>query len=182
MRDCRGVYASSHPEVVDGAIEDADDDWTSIGRMLKDAGRTAEAAEVFLVGVLQDIRDGNWFGAAFYIRHELNRHIVNRLFEMALHESIQKNELWWQMRVLEELGWKDAKRKLLLENEAAILDSGPIMLVRELAEAKGDKELLLETVKTMANMGPSAYIIPDEDEDGDSQAELNDGHNSEDEH
>ena len=138
-------------DFIDAALEEKwAKDWTWRAAVLMETGDTIAAAHEYLKGIGRAIDNGNWFNAAFYIRHALNRDIADILFIMALRESAEAGDLWWQLRVFEEMGWGDAKRELLLGNESQIMKSGEPHLVQQLAQAKSDAELALKATKELA--------------------------------
>jgi hypothetical protein len=90
-----------------------------------------------------------------------------------LRESAEEGDLWKQVRAFEELRWSDAKRELLLGYESQIMESGELLLIRELAKAKSDSELVLKTVKEISDLGVAAYFrVTEVDEDQAEDTEL----------
>jgi hypothetical protein len=57
-----------------------------------------------------------------------------------LEEATEENDLWWQVRSLQELGWDSELDELLLANEDEIEKSGNLLLKSYLLLAKGDEE------------------------------------------
>ena len=143
-------------DIVARALEVVSDDWTMKGAILFDTGKLLEAAQTYLAGIKEALDHGEWFSAAFYMKHALNEKVVDELFKRSLRESAEEGDLWWQLRAFEELGWTDARRELLLGNERKIMESDDQNLIRALAEAKGDRDLVLKTVKEIAEHGPLA--------------------------
>jgi len=71
-----------------------------------------------------------------------------------LQDADDRNDLWWQVRALEELGRYDDSRELVLQHEEEILMSEDNLLFRELlALAKGDRTEWLEARKALARTG-----------------------------
>lgn len=145
-----GTTTELSQEFINSVIEDVGEDWTWRAAVLKETGHVDEAAKVYLDGIRASIERGAWFNAAFYIRHALNGEIADMLFLMALRESVQEDDLWWQLRAFEELGWDDAKRELLLGNESRIRESGEAHLMQQFAKAKNDTQLALRAAKELA--------------------------------
>jgi tetratricopeptide (TPR) repeat protein len=100
-------------DVAAGALEEVAEDWTTRGSILFESGNLTEAAQTYLAGIKQALDNGEWFLAAFYMRHALNEEVVDELFKRSLRQSAVEGNLWWQLRSFEELGWADAKRELL---------------------------------------------------------------------
>jgi Domain of unknown function (DUF6431) len=145
-------------DVRESAAAEVKEDWTTYGGILFDTGRTKEAAAAWIVGIQEAIASNRWFLAAYYIKYCLNGQLVKPLFEMALHEDIENDRLWWQLRCYEELGWEDAARELLLGNEKRILASGNLTFHLKLAKAKGDEDAVLSLTKRLQELGPVGFI------------------------
>ena len=80
-------------------------DWHNRARTLVDLGRNVEAAHDYVKTVLESLENGRFFSAAFYLNQLAEGGLIDRLFEKALEEAVEKNDLWWQVRSLQELGW-----------------------------------------------------------------------------
>lgn len=109
------------------------------GRFFVDLGKYLEAARDYVQGVKETLDDNNIFSTAFYLKEMFEAGVVNELFQLALKEAQEEHSLWWQVRALEELGWKSELRELLLEHCQEIELSGTGALRAKLAWAKGDK-------------------------------------------
>jgi hypothetical protein len=72
------------------------------------------------------------------------------LFIDAYKEAADGGDLWWQIRALQELGWDDARRELLIGHAEEIRQSEDAMLLRELAWAEGDSRGYVWAAKQMA--------------------------------
>ena len=116
------------------------EDWSSRARTLFDLGRHMEAAHDYVRSVLKDLEDGRVFPAAYYLKELFENNLVDRLFERALQEAVDENDLWWQVRCMQELGWDSEIDELLLANEDEIQASGDRRLNPYLLRAKGDSE------------------------------------------
>jgi len=77
--------------------------------------------------------------------------LVDRLFEQAYREASEKGELWWQVRALQELGWDESLRELLVANRDTIRKSGDTLLMVELARAEGEFEAYAAARKELAS-------------------------------
>ncbi|MAM53958.1 HNH endonuclease signature motif containing protein [uncultured Microbacterium sp.] len=145
-------------EVKHAAAEDASVDWTSHGRVLLEINEVEEAVRVLIAGVLESLDEGRWFTAAYYIRHVLEADAADELFKMALRESHDEGDLWWELRAYEELGWESEARALLLANEEAIKESGKPTLQQKLAGELGDADEHLRLTKEIAELGARAHF------------------------
>jgi tetratricopeptide (TPR) repeat protein len=103
-------------------------------------GRKREAAENYVRSALRNLEGKNPFAAAYYLREMYDKGLVSYLFEEALRDAKESNDLWWQTRALQELGWTSELHALVLEHEKEIRESGNLPLDLLLADAKGDKK------------------------------------------
>lgn len=110
------------------------------------------SAIAYLEGILKQLRDERPFTAAYYLRELAESSIVDHLFILALEQSQNEGELWWQIRSLQELGWQDDLDDLLIANKSEIEDSGDLLMIELLATAQGDVRRALECRKTMARL------------------------------
>jgi hypothetical protein len=58
--------------------------------------------------------------------------------------------LWWRVRALQELGWEDELRSVLLNNRKTIERSRNLLLLAELYEATEETEKLEEVQRRLA--------------------------------
>ena len=84
--------------------------------------------------------------------------VVDGLFALALKEAAARNDIWWQVRAMEELGWHSEIDALLLENADEIRKSGDKILCELLAKAEGDEKSALKLKKSIAR---STRAFPD---------------------
>ena len=115
-------------------------DWNNRARTLVDLGRNVEAAHDYVKAILEGLEDGKFFFAAFYLKELVERGLIDCLFEKALEEAAEENDLWWQVRSLQELGWDSELDELLLANKDEIETSGNLLLKSYLLLAQGDEE------------------------------------------
>jgi hypothetical protein len=158
LRGLQGRIDLLSPQTVQDVLSTTD--WTARAGALADLGQIDEAAVELLEGILDSVRNKRYFTAAYYIKYGLLERLLAPLFEKRLTEALESGDLWWQMRVYEELGWTHEKTQLLLAHESEIMESGFLPFIRELAEAKGDDSLLLESEKQMAEAGARAWAMP----------------------
>lgn len=112
-------------------------DWTQRARTQHDLGDTAAAAVDYVHGVQQALEQGRWFSAAYYLKEMTESGGVEALFERALTEAREEDDLWWQIRALQELGWNDELEQLLLDNADRVEREYPAA-VPMLHAARGD--------------------------------------------
>jgi hypothetical protein len=90
--------------------------WSQLGRSLIHLKRPTEAAECYLRDILESLSEGNTFSAAYYLKELGSHNLYRPLFEKAYGETVARGDLWWQLRSLQELGWKEEAAELLREN------------------------------------------------------------------
>ena len=126
-------------------------DYEQEGRLFAEVKRYPEAAFSYTRGILEALKGGRVFSAAFYLKEILVEGIPARLFEIALRDAREAGDLWWQVRALQELGWQAELNQLLLNNEQAVGGSGNLHLEILLAIAKGEREKVLCLEKELAH-------------------------------
>lgn len=151
------------------------DDFTQRARLLATAKRFEEAATDYVRGILASLEKGNTFSAAFYIKELAEDGVLEELFILVLQSAKEQKNLWWQVRALEELGWDDALRELLLENQNEIEAGDNPRLQQLLAEAKGDHARTFDLRKEIASRervdgDGVAFLPPDEKADRSNDA------------
>ncbi len=88
--------------------------------------------------------------ARFYLKELVEKNLIDRLFEAALKKATEEEDLWWQIRALEELGWQSELSDLLFRNANVIEESGNTRIKILLAKARGNNEEYLELRKVLA--------------------------------
>jgi len=63
---------------------------------------------------------------------------------------LEKRDLWWRVRALQELGWRDKLRETLVAHRETINQSADLLLKIELARAEGDFESYANARKALA--------------------------------
>jgi hypothetical protein len=99
-------------------------DWSSLARAYQHLGRRDEAVECYCLTCIEGVKEGRQFFAGYYIKEMIEHGLVEYLFERAMQEAREKDDVWWQIRSLQELGRDDEIDELVLRN-------------RELIERKG---------------------------------------------
>jgi len=113
-------------------------DWTQRARRLVALGRHDEAVRDYLRGIQRSLNDKNYFSAAYYLKELTEEGLIEELFILALKEAAEEDNLWWQVRSLQELGWTDELRELVLANSERIRQEQRLSLLELLAWAEGD--------------------------------------------
>jgi hypothetical protein len=98
--------------------------WSSLARACLHLGRHDEAVEYYCLTGIEGLKEGNPFLAGFYIKEMIDGKLVAYLFERALHQAKEKNDVWWQIRSLQELGRDDEIDGLVLQNRKLIESRG----------------------------------------------------------
>ncbi len=125
-------------------------DWSQLARLYVDIGDYEKAAESYIKSVAEDLRQGNRFAAAFYLKELSQSGTIEALFERAYREASASGDLWWQIRALQELGWKSELNNLLLKNKEKIEKSGNPYFQALLAIALGDRAAYVTLRKLQA--------------------------------
>lgn len=134
--------------------------WTQRARLYNSLGKQIEAAKDYVEGVKEALAKGNVFSAAYYLKELIEEGLIDELFIEAFRQSKAENDLWWQVRALQELGWENELKALVLQNEEEIEKSGDSLLLEELLRSKGDTKKTVEFIKEMALQTHS--VRPDE--------------------
>lgn len=136
-------------------------DWLQRARFYRDMGRHREATSDYIRGINETLRKGNFFAAAFYLKEFMEKHLLEELFVLALQKAREEENLWWQVRALQELEWQKELDDLILSHAEEIEQSQDPALLMLLAEAKGDTSQYIELRKTSAR---NEYIVVAENE------------------
>lgn len=139
-------------EIIDDHLAEfsGGDDHEQHARALLAVGRRLEAAQKYIQGINDSLQNENWFSAAFYIREFTEERLIEDLLKAAYRKSTDQGETWWQVRALEELGWSEELKELLLRKKGEIELSGNLSLMELLAEAQGDRALSSSLRKAIA--------------------------------
>jgi len=152
LRSLQGKTDLIASEVIQREIDrlKSSENWSQLARLYAALNDWKEAAYYYCRDVMQSVREGNTFSAAFYLKEVLTNNIHTHLFEDALREASAEDDLWWQVRALQELGRIGELRQLLVKNEKKIKKAGDNLLLRELYWALGDGQSLIEMDKEIA--------------------------------
>src|SRR5262249_55456008 len=130
------------PEIIERRVQEleARADWFSLGRLYRAVGDYRLAAISTSKGVIGAIQEGNIFTAAFHLKEMVKDDVLEELFLIAMKEARKQNDLWWQYRCLQELGWASEAKEFLLEHRNEIEASEEAHFIEELTVALGDTE------------------------------------------
>jgi hypothetical protein len=126
------------------------EDWSRRARINSKLGNHIEAAKDYVKQVSKALDDGSIFNAAFYLQELVEKGLIQELFIEALKNAQKNQDLWWQIRAMQELGWQRECDQLILDHSEEILTSHDPMFLRLLASAKGDSRESLELDKKYA--------------------------------
>lgn len=128
-------------------------EWSQLARLYIDIKDWKNAIKYYCKSICEDLEKGNTFAAAFYLKELTEKQLHAPLFETSYKEFSEQQNLWWQVRSLQELGWHSELEELLISKKAEIEKSNDLHLLELLYQATGEKEKLLEVMKRLASMG-----------------------------
>lgn len=138
------------------------EDWSGRARLQLDIGNYSEAAAEYVRGIGEALQGDYIFNAAFKLKELVEKGLIEALFVLAFEKAADKDDLHWQIRALEELGWHKEIQDLVLRNAKRIEESGhPDFLIR-LAEARGDTQKVVELKKSRARQWRVMKTDPDD--------------------
>lgn len=114
--------------------------WSMAARAYRHLGRRDEAIECYCLECIDALKGGNPFTAGYYIKEMMEEGLGKYLFECALQEAKGKNDIWWQIRSLQELGRDAEIDDLVLQNRELIERTGRGLEVDYLNSALKRKE------------------------------------------
>jgi hypothetical protein len=98
--------------------------WSSLARGCQHLGRHDEAVKYYCLTCIDALKDGRPFSAGYYMKEMAEKSLVVYLFERALQQAKEKDDVWWQIRSLQELDRDDEIDELVLRNRKLIESSG----------------------------------------------------------
>jgi hypothetical protein len=119
-------------------------------RFLCTLGRYEEATNEYLRGILESLEDRNFFSAGYYLGELIEEGLREHLLEMAFRKAAEGEDLWWQVRALQELRWHSELKALLLQHADEIENSDDLYLQLELASVRRDQEEIVRIEKAIA--------------------------------
>lgn len=124
--------------------------WEQRARLYNRLGRYREAVEDYSKGISESLEANKVFSAAYYLKELVEEGLIQELFVIAFRAAEEENDLWWQVRALQELEWRSELRDFVLQHANEIEDSGNPMLLILLADARGDREQYVDLRKSIA--------------------------------
>jgi len=124
--------------------------WVQRGSLYTKLGKYREAVADYLSGISKSIQDDRAFSAAYYLKELVEKGLIQELFVIALKEAAEEKDLWWQVRALQELEWHSELRELVLRHAEEIELTDNHMLLVLLADAKGDRDQVIQLRKSIA--------------------------------
>jgi hypothetical protein len=135
------------------------------GGIYEDLQLHRRAAETYLRSLVRILDGASDFTLAFSLKRIFEGNVVPGLFLAALQEAADKEDLWWQVRALEELGWTSELHALVQKNRdridaLSLSDELKWRLRIILAEADGNSDLLrqarleYEKIRARVHYGP----------------------------
>ncbi len=148
LRRLQGRISDVPTDVIDAHLADLEDAkrYRSLAVVYEDLGRYRDAADVYLRGLVDQLAELSDFTLAHHLAELARTEVIPGLFVQALQEAAGEDDLWWQVRALEELGWTSELHALVLDNEARIetdpdlFEEQRVRLRMILATAKGDSD------------------------------------------
>jgi hypothetical protein len=125
-------------------------DWSQRARLYRDLNKPREATRDYVCGISESLKEDNIFSAAFYLKELVERDLIKELFIISFRKAAEEKDLWWQVRALQELGWREELDELVLRNEDEIQSSDNDSLKILLCDARGDAHGSIELRKSQA--------------------------------
>jgi len=125
-------------------------DWEQRARLYADLGKPVEAVKDYLRGIAASLDGSRLFSAAYYLKELSASGLVQKLFASAYEEAKAEGDLWWMIRALQELDWKQELKSVVLKNAEEIERSRNPSLLLLLARSRGDNAQALELMKEIA--------------------------------
>jgi hypothetical protein len=125
-------------------------DFFQLARLYRSLDRPIEAVQMACRGAIEAIDAGRVFTAAYYLKEMTSDGDVEGMFALALAESKKANDLWWQVRALQEMEIDDEADELLKANKEKIESGEKLHLRQALARAEGDERRFIELSKQEA--------------------------------
>jgi tetratricopeptide (TPR) repeat protein len=140
-------------EVIDREIQRRQEhsSWSHLARLYDKIGEHKNAVRNYCKTILEALDEERDFSAAFYLKELGETELQQRLFENAYRKSTEAGDLWWRIRALQELGWKDELKAVLIENRVEIERSGNSFLREQLFHATGETDKLHEERRARAD-------------------------------
>jgi tetratricopeptide (TPR) repeat protein len=125
-------------------------DWSQLARLYSKLGDHKNAIINYCKTVIEDLEHGGVFTAAYYLKELSGSEMHADLFEIAYREFTDAGDLWWRIRALEELGWDEELKSVLLTHRAEIEESKRPYLLIKLYNATSESEKLHQVERDLA--------------------------------
>lgn len=152
LRRLQGRVGDVPPEVIEAELgrQTEEGGYRIRAFIHEDLRQYREAADTYLEGLQADLPSLSAFTVAHHLKELMESEVIPGLFVEALQEAADKDDLWWQVRSLQELGWTSELDALVLENEERIATDPDLVETQRLdlrmiaALAKGDYDAYRE--------------------------------------
>ena len=155
LRSIQGKIDEIPKDIIEKEIKTYEkyQDWSQLARFYYEIEEPIKSIYYYCKYVMECIDQGNPFSAGYYLKEMQDNNLQIALFELALKKAIDKNDIWWQYRALQELDWESEIKDFVLHNQKQIEESGDLDLMQELMKATGEEEkahdLLIKNVNSM---------------------------------
>ena len=122
-------------------------------RLYKVIGRNIDSAQDYITGIKIRLEEKIFFTAAFYLSELFDSDLIEPLFIESFKQASDKNELHWQLRALQELGWENEICDLISNNQDKIRGKENNALLLAEAKCNRDDNRILELRKNYAMKG-----------------------------
>lgn len=152
LRSMQGRRDLIPKQVIEREVQrrQAHGDWSQLARIYAEVGDFRNAVIGYCKSIINSLDHASIFPAAYYLKELCESGLVLRLFEESYNLFKEKDDLWWQVRALQELGWQAELEALLVAHRAEIEKSGHLLLLLALYRATGETEKLHEVEKKIA--------------------------------
>lgn len=119
LRRLQGRIGDIPTERVEAALAamTAEGAYRSRSFVYEDLGRYRDAAETYVRGLAADLGSLKTFTIARHLAELAESGVIEGLLVESLKEAAEREDLWWQVRALEQLGWTSELHALVLEHE-----------------------------------------------------------------
>lgn len=124
---------------------------SQLARLYATLGDWTAAAKTYSIAIARMLDNGNVFSAAYYSKEFAEAKLYDHLFELDLRDRADQQDLWWQVRCLQELGWRSELDELLKSKRAEIESSDDDELKSEYYKATGQHRMYIDTEKKIAS-------------------------------
>lgn len=120
-------------------------DWSQLARLYENIGDHKNAVRYYCRSILQSLEEeDNVFSAAYYLKELSETELSRHLFEAAYRKASDADDLWWRIRALQELGWQDELKSVLVKHRTEIEKTGSSLLREALYQATDETDKLYE--------------------------------------